>query len=91
MRVVRLTASGQISTNKISIYGFAICGGADAATATIYNEADSSLTAAQRSAKLGVGIGLSDDKFFHPEGLYLEAGAYVEVTGTTPEVYVYIR
>ena len=91
MRAVRLTSSGQVATTKVNIYGFAITGGADAATAIIYNEADSSSTDAKRVAELGVAAGLSDDISFHPEGLYLEAGAYIEITGTTPEVYVYIR
>ena len=91
MRAIRLTSSAQVATAKANIYGIAICGGADAATVQIYNEADDSKTAANRVAKLGVATVTSDEINFHPEGLYLEQGIYVEITGTTPEVYVYIR
>ena len=91
MRAIRLNADSQVATDKMVIYGLAICGGGDAATITLYNEADNSKTATAKVAKLGVAAGVSDNIMFAPEGLYLDAGVYADVTGTTPEVFVYVR
>lgn len=90
MRVIRINASAQISDKKISIKKIAICGGSDAATVTLYNEADTSATATLKAAKLGVAASTSNNQNFDG-GLYLETGCYAEITGTTPEVFIYVE
>jgi len=91
MRSNLITAGTQVATDKTVLRGISLMAGADIATLIVYNEADSSATAAQRVASLSVAANTSNDLMFGDEGLILNAGCYVAVTGTTPVGFVYIK
>ena len=81
---VPLTATGAVRSGPGALVAVNICGGADAATVTLYDNTAGSGTIV---AKLGVGIGLSDS-FCPSQPIAVGKGIYAVITGTTPQVNV---
>jgi len=81
-----LTATGTIHTGPGVFKGINICAGADAATATVY---DNTSAAGRIICKVGAAIGLSKESY-PPGGVLCSIGIHVVITGTTPQVNVYV-
>jgi len=79
------TAAVTVKSSPGVFFGVSICGGADAATCTVYNNTSA---AGEVLAKLGVGAGLSGSVIL-PGGVRADKGIHVALTGTTPQINVY--
>jgi len=79
-----LTASGSVKASSGALVAVNICGAADAATVTIYDNTEGSGTVV---AKLGVAANLSDS-FCPAHPIVCAKGIYATITGTTPNVQV---
>ena len=90
MRVQRITADTQVATDKIIIRGMALFpDGSNAASVVIYNEADSSKTAAQKVWGMRCTATESREITFS-QPLLLSAGCYIDITGTNAELFLLI-
>lgn len=78
------TAAVTILTGPGVFVSVNICGGADAATCTVY---DNTSAAGTVIVKLGVGIGLSDS-FTPVYPITVGTGIHVALTGTTPQINI---
>lgn len=83
-RLVGATATGTIDSGIGRLYSLAITAGADAATAVLKTGGASGTII----AKVGAGIGLSDQKVLLGGPGY--SNLHLTVTGTTPQVDVEI-
>lgn len=80
------TATGTLDAGRGTISGACLCGGADAATATIRTGGASGAII----ARLGVGVGLS--AVWSPGGAdFVDyTNLHVTITGTTPQFTAYV-
>ena len=81
---VSTTAAVTVRSGPGALVSVCICGGADAATVTVYDNTAASGTVI---CKLGVGAGLSET-FTPAFPIAVSTGIHVAVTGTTPQVNV---
>jgi hypothetical protein len=78
------TAAVTVLTGPGALVSVLLCGGADAATCTVY---DNTSAAGTVIAKLGVGAGLSAS-FTPAHPIAVGTGIHVALTGTTPQINV---
>lgn len=89
MRAVRITSDQQIFVGKGAISGWAISAGGDAAKITIYNEGDSSKTAAKQAGCRRAAAN-NCGSAFPCKPLLLVEGCYAEISGTSAVGFVYV-
>jgi hypothetical protein len=78
------TAAVTILTGPGALVSVNLCGGADAATCTVY---DNTSAAGTVICKLGVGAGLSAN-FTPVYPISVGTGIHVALTGTTPQINI---
>jgi len=78
------TAAVTVRTGPGALVSVNICGGADAATCTVYDNTSATGTVI---AKLGVGTGLSAS-FCPTHPIAVGTGIHVALTGTTPQINI---
>jgi bifunctional ADP-heptose synthase (sugar kinase/adenylyltransferase) len=78
------TAAATIKTGPGSLVSVVLCGGADAATCTVYDSTSASGTVI---AKLGVAAATSDS-FCPSHPIAVGTGIHVALTGTTPQINI---
>lgn len=91
MRSRRITSDTQVSTSKITISGAVLFpDGSNAGSVVIYDEADSSKTAAAKVLGLRCTATESREVCFE-KPLVLSAGCYVDIAGTNAECFLMIQ
>lgn len=89
MRAKRITADTQIATSKVTIYGYQIFpDGSNAATLTLYNEADSSKTAAKMVSAARITATESKEVIFM-KALYCSNGCYADISGDNAVAFIF--
>lgn len=81
---VQLTASGQVGTGPVRVYGYSIKGGSDAMTVAFANQATASGTELE-------GYGAATGVYASPNiGNFIDfsVACYATITGTAPVVWV---
>jgi len=91
MRSLLVTADVQVKDSKVRIMGYQLYpDGTNAATLTLYNEADSSKTATQRVSAARVAGTESKEVYFN-KPLVCEAGCYADIAGTDAIAFIFIE
>lgn len=78
------TAAANVLTGPGALVSVNLCGGADAATVTVY---DNTAASGDVICKLGVAAGASDS-FTPTAPLAVGKGIHFAITGTTPQVVI---
>ncbi len=91
MRAQAISADTQVSTDKITLWGYALTiGGDNDGSIEIYDEADDSKTASALAGVARIQDGNSQNVHFN-KPLLLKSGCYVNITGTNARAVVYIE
>ena len=87
-RPVYSQAALQIADEPVTIAGIILTGGADAASITLYNEADDSETAGAKKEVIKAAINTT---VVVDLAQYFSVGCYMAITGTTPDITILVR
>lgn len=94
MRCVLVTADASIATNRINVWGVILYPASGVSgTVVLYNEADSSKTAAKRVAALRspyAATETSSKEVMFSRPLLCNAGLYADLEGTGAVAYIYV-
>jgi hypothetical protein len=94
MRTKLITADTQVSTSKINVWGIILYpASGTSGTVVLYNEADSSKTAAKRVAALRSPYAATETaskEVMFTRPLLCETGLYADLEGTNAVVFIYV-
>lgn len=83
-----IAADTQISDSKVEVTGVVLTGGSDAATLTLYDEADDSKTAG--AVRLTIKAAANTTAVVDVPFL-LRSGCYADISGTSPVATIIIK